>query len=167
MRQGKKTAEVLAAEARFPFQHLEPSEHLREEQKEIWRGIVSTRVPEWFSEEHVPLLEAYCLHTVVIRALDARIQQFRDMKTNDLPTIREHRSLLAEFRAQTETLKRLGACMRLTQRSTFHARPSEGKRLTALRERVRVPAASPSHARSESEKEEALPVVLKGGTLWG
>jgi phage terminase large subunit-like protein len=143
MKRGRKNANEQAALARFPLKRLAPSSHLNAEQQEIWNEVVSTRPAESFSEEHKALLEAYCLHSVLLRRLNEGLDSFSAKKM----ATSEGKALLAEQKSQSEAVRKLATSLCLAPKTTQRV-SHRNKRLTALHERVSaLPADDSSEAK--------------------
>lgn len=121
---GRKSSAELGVVTNFPNQRRPPPDELTKPQAEVWREVVATRPPDWFTSETVPLLVEYC--RVVIEA--RRIAQLLDgisLKRPSAASLAKYEKFM-KLRAQNAaTMKSLATAMRLTQQSRYGARGAE------------------------------------------
>lgn len=98
--------------ALLPGNRPEPPEELNEEQAELWTLIVSTKPVEWFSEDVLPLLAAYC------KAVYEHRRMSKALGSLD-PVTKEYRDLAKTIQSQGTMMKTLATSMRLTPQSRY------------------------------------------------
>lgn len=101
------------------IQRVEPPSSLTAAEKKMWREVVATRPPSWFSEEHFPLLEQYCRHKTVCDRLSKEIAAFTPKQLKQKYELMRYSRLLTMQSKQSQALIRLARAMRLTQQSTY------------------------------------------------
>lgn len=97
----------LAAE--LDAELLAPPKGMPEEERAVWLAAVSSKPPEWFREDSVPMLEAYCQTVVYCRRLRAQAQHADSI----MDQVRFQRMLST----QTMLMMQLATKMRLTQQA--------------------------------------------------
>jgi len=102
---GRRSAADIAIApepTKLPGRHQPPAD-LPKRAADIWRQTVGSMRADWFSAESLPMLRAYCVHSVRAEELEARADELRDclpdydraLKMLD----REHRAALALARS--------------------------------------------------------------------
>lgn len=116
-RHGRKSAaerEVEAARA-DDADYLEPPEDMPPGQRETWALTVRSKPPEWFREDSIPLLEAYCQAVESYRMIRERLKSPPDR-------ILDFQRLQHMATSQAQLMIQLATKMRLTQQSRFDRR---------------------------------------------
>jgi phage terminase small subunit len=119
---GRKSAAALAVitpEKNAP----EPSEHLTDEEKMIWRRVTGALSYDWFTDENVDLLEQYCRLISRLRSIGAQLSG-KKVQTKEFIRLATLENKL------THTLASLATRMRLAQQSTY-SRDKRNKRSVA------------------------------------
>lgn len=97
----------------------EPPNHLNKKESGVWREIVGTKPNDWFSEENLPLLEAYCQHVILYRTVGKRLQKLRATHLDSSDDIDMYDKLLKMSDREAKLLSSLATKMRLTQQSRY------------------------------------------------
>ena len=92
----------------------------------MWRAIVSTKPPEWFSADTYPLLVAYCRTTIRARVV-AKMIEDAVKQIGEGPGVAGVYEKLFDMEGKlSRTLCTLATKMRLSQQSKYGARGAEG-----------------------------------------
>ena len=96
--------------------------YLNDEETEVWRGVVENHPADWFTSATVPLLAAYCRHTInaqriaeMIECATSKIDKRTRMPNIDLE---DYDRLLKMAARESTTLAQLATKMRIAQQST-------------------------------------------------
>ena len=115
MKRGRKSAAELttkvvplASQQRLPA----PYDLWRDEEVEVWIGIVNGLPADHFGPETVPLLTQYCRHAVNARRLAQLIRQEEKQDTINLDA---YGKLLAFHERESRAINALSRSMRLSQ----------------------------------------------------
>lgn len=102
---------------------------LTDPQRDVWEAVIASHPAEWFNSSHVPILTAYCAHTVHARVLDEKISAF-DVEWTEADGGLERLALLFAMRdRETRAITACARSMRITQQATI--RPETGGRKMA------------------------------------
>jgi hypothetical protein len=89
--------------------YLEPPNDLTDAQATLWRAIVATKPPEWFSADTGPILKQYCRLTTRLDETAAKLQNPEPKWGRD--------DLIKTEERLSRSLMALARSMRLTQQS--------------------------------------------------
>jgi hypothetical protein len=96
---------------------LDPLDTLGPRQAEVWRAVVASMPPDYFSSAQTRLLASYCSAVVTREDVEADLLAEQARKRPRRDVIRELRHDLMKW---LETENRLARSMRLTHQSTYH-----------------------------------------------
>ena len=123
---GQKSVAELSLAAENPnievlqFDDAKPPDDLRDEEVQIWRGIVESMDDDWLTVETHPLLAQYCRHTVRARRLAALIGALEQPEDEDAELdLKEYTDLLKAEEVQSRALASLATKLRISQQSTY------------------------------------------------
>ena len=117
LQRGRKSAASLAV-VQSPLEtiqrQLAPGE-LNDEEVEVWSAVVNDQAADWFSPSTVPVLAAYCRHTIAAR----RVAEYIEKATSDPDlSISDYDRLLKMQERESRAIASLATKMRMTQQST-------------------------------------------------
>lgn len=95
----------------------EPPEDLNAAEAKVWREIVDSMPPDWFSVSTLPILERYCRHTAGMVFIDKTIRELE--KKKDPKSLRAWRLMIGVRRRESRLITVLATKMRLTQQSSY------------------------------------------------
>lgn len=105
----------------LPCDRPEPPDCLNERQAALWRSITATKPAEWFTDETLPLLRAYCEADETHREVSERIKTFDKSLLNDFQWMKAYALLTRIQTAQAGSLAALAVKMRLSQSARYDA----------------------------------------------
>ena len=112
---GRRSASELAI---IPFQpkpevrHPEPPKGLTSDQAQIWRTIVASVQPDWFTPSNSPLLEAYVRHVAASQRIAALIEV---EEASDAFNLADFNRLLAMQERESRALASLATKLRISR----------------------------------------------------
>ncbi|MCA0272390.1 MAG: hypothetical protein LCH69_10050 [Proteobacteria bacterium] len=89
---------------------------LRDEEADVWRGIVESLPADWIAPGSVPVLAAYCRATVSARRLGMLIVA---VETGEGYDADQHMKLIRAHGQVAQVLKTLATALRLTPQSRY------------------------------------------------
>lgn len=92
---------------------------LRDEESEVWKGIVESLPADWFTPGSAPVLAAYCRATVSARRIGMLIVQAETEGEYDLAA---HMALIKAHNQISQVIKTLATSLRLTPQSRYSPR---------------------------------------------
>jgi hypothetical protein len=96
----------------------DPPKDLTDEEAEVWRNVVDSMPPDWFSAATFPLLGLYCRHTAGLGFIDKMIRVLE--KSVDDPKARKEWRLMSTIRRrECKAIAMLAVKMRLAQQSSY------------------------------------------------
>jgi hypothetical protein len=116
---GRQSAAALAVVPFGPKSAPEPPAELTLEQAEIWRSIVATKPPTWFTPDSFPLLVAYCRLTTDARSVQALLAGFDPAWAADKEGLERYDKLIRLRCTIAGRLAQLATKMRLAQQSRY------------------------------------------------
>lgn len=124
---GKKSAAALSVVPAPTETRPEPPAELTDEQAEVWRSVVATKDPNWFSDDTHKLLVSYCKHASIAAALDREIDEFDPQWLRDAEGLDRYKTLTDMREKHTRALTALSRSMRLTHQSQYRPESSSSK----------------------------------------
>jgi hypothetical protein len=134
----RSSASLTVINAVGAFERLQPGPELTAEQAEVWRLTVNGRAPDWFREEHRPVLTQYCRHVDATRllglAIEDLLKRFELNRADDVETVfpaKDYDRLLKCQERESRAITTLATKMRLTQQSLYDKSkklPAQAKR---------------------------------------
>jgi hypothetical protein len=116
---GRKSAvSILTPAPSMPvtiMPRLVPPASLPKHLRAIWFETVAALPAEWFTPEHVPLLERYCFHVARARDLERLVA-----KVNPIRQLAKYQSLARAAAMETRMVVALARSMRLTHQARLH-----------------------------------------------
>lgn len=86
-----------------------------------WLRVVDRMPSDWFTDETLSTLQAYCEHTAEGEAIQSMIEQVRKSAMKDDEAYKRYRDLLRDKELQTRAALSCATKMRLTQQSSYDA----------------------------------------------
>lgn len=121
-KRGRQSAASLSVVQAVPGQRPVAPKELDREQKAVWEAVVQTKPADWFTDDTLPLLVAYCKHVVTARKLGGVIDKFDVGLLEDPEHVKRYDKLLAMRERETRAVTALARSMRLTQQSRYDAK---------------------------------------------
>lgn len=117
---GRKSAASLEL---APVQALqrrpEPPLCLNDRAEDEWRRVVNRMPSDWFTDETLSLLQAYCEHVAEGEAIQLMIEKVRPLAMRDDESYKRYRDLLRDKELQTRAALSCATKMRMTQQSSY------------------------------------------------
>lgn len=120
-KRGRKSAaelEVVPAVIRLG-DRPEPPASLNDRAQDEWRRVVNRMPSDWFTDETLSVLQAFCEHVSEGEALQLMIERVRKLAMKDDEAFDRYRKLCAMKEAQTRAALSCATKMRLTQQSSY------------------------------------------------
>ncbi len=122
---GRKSTADLKAVGNIPsIERPEPPAHLTDDQKEVWRSVVSEAPPSEFSRDRWPMLESYCVHTTTRRRCDKVINE---IEAQEEPDTQEWKRVCEIRGKESGLINQLGIRLNIAQSTAYERRKSGGK----------------------------------------
>jgi len=118
---GRQSLADFSVVRALPGDRPEPPDCLNDEQKVLWRSVTATKPPEWFTDETLPLLRAYCEADLVHRQVSDRLKRFDTTLLADPEMLGLYATLSRLQTAQAGSMSSLAVKMRLSQSSRYDA----------------------------------------------
>lgn len=90
-----------------------------------WRRVVNRMPSNWFTDETLSILQAYCEHVAEGEAIQIMIEKVRAVAMTDDDAYQRYRNLLRDKEVQTRAALSCATKMRLTQQSSWTHQTSE------------------------------------------
>ncbi len=100
----------------------EPPISLNNRATDEWKRVVNCMPANWFTDETLSILQAYCEHTSEGEAIQIMLEKVRKYAMGDDEAFARYRALLSEKERQTRAALSCATKMRLTQQSTYNAK---------------------------------------------
>src|SRR5690554_5056049 len=84
-----------------------------------WHRVVNRMPSDWFTDETLSLLQAYCEHVAEGEAIQLMIEQVRSLAMKDDESYKRYRDLLRDKELQTRAALSCATKMRMTQQSSY------------------------------------------------
>lgn len=120
-KRGRKSAaeiEVVSPVVRLG-DRPEPPMSLNDRAVDEWRRVVNRMPSDWFTDETLSLLQAFCEHVAEGEALQLMIEKVRRKAMTDDECFARYRQLCTMKEAQTRAALSCATKMRLTQQSSY------------------------------------------------
>lgn len=125
-KRGRKSAAELSVIA--PVERLgdrpEPPICLNDRAVDEWRRVVNRMPSDWFTDETLSLLQAFCEHVAEGEALQLMVEKVRRKAMTDDECFKRYKELCAMKEAQTRAALSCATKMRLTQQSSYTTKAS-------------------------------------------
>lgn len=95
--------------------------NLSAEQKAIWAAVVNSKPADWFTAEHIPMIEAYTSHVMQKNNLQHMLDSFDLSWALEDEGLKRLEKLQKMHRVQTQAIENLMRAMRLTHQSLYRA----------------------------------------------
>lgn len=120
-KRGRKSAAEL--EVLSPIVRLgdrpEPPLSLNDRAQTEWNRVVNRMPSDWFTDETLSLLQAFCEHVAEGEAIQLMIERVRKLAMTDDEAFGRYKQLCALKEAQTRAALSCATKMRLTQQSSY------------------------------------------------
>ena len=103
-----------------------PPERLTEDQARLWESITATKPADWFTDDTLPLLEAYCEGWLTHRMASGLMREFTPDDLRVPEKLKDYASLEKIQRGAASSLAGLAQKMRLAQSARYGARGASG-----------------------------------------
>lgn len=97
----------------------EPPASLNDRGQSEWFRVVNRMPSDWFTDETLSILQAYCEHVAEGEALQLMIERVRKLAMKDDEAFDRYRKLCAMKESQTRAALSCATKMRLTQQSSY------------------------------------------------
>ena len=98
----------------------EPPYSLNDRATDEWRRVVNRMPSDWFTDETLSLLQAYCEHVAEGEAIQLMIERVRNtVMDDDDAGYKRYRDLLRDKELQTRAALSCATKMRMTQQSSY------------------------------------------------
>lgn len=87
-----------------------------------WHRVVNRMPSDWFTDETLSTLQAYCEHTAEGEAIQMMIEKVRSTAMADDESYKRYRDLLRDKELQTRAALSCATKMRMTQQSSYDAK---------------------------------------------
>jgi hypothetical protein len=94
----------------------EPPENLKETEAKVWKSVVDSMPPDWFSAATFPLLGLYCRHVAGLDFIDRMLDELENQKP---PNLKEWKEMSSVRRRECKMIYTLAVKMRLAQQSSY------------------------------------------------
>lgn len=84
-----------------------------------WRRVVNRMPSDWFTDETISLLQAYCEHVAEGEVIQLMIEKVRPTAMADDESYKRYRDLLRDKELQTRATLSCATKMRITQQSSY------------------------------------------------
>ena len=84
-----------------------------------WNRVVNRMPSDWFTDETLSTLQAYCEHTAEGEAIQMMIEKVRKLAMADDDAYKRYRDLLRDKELQTRAALSCATKMRMTQQSSY------------------------------------------------
>lgn len=115
----RSSAELAVPELRKLGDRPEPPAVLAGRAEDEWRRVVNRMPSDWFSDETLSLLQAYCEHVAEGEAIQIMIERVRPSAMKDDESYKRYRDLIRDKELQTRAALSCATKMRLTQQSSY------------------------------------------------
>ena len=96
-----------------------PPLSLNERASDEWRRVVNRMPSDWFTDETLSILQAYCEHVAEGEAVQIMIEKVRPTAMANDESYKRYRDLLRDKELQTRAALSGATKMRLTQQSSY------------------------------------------------
>lgn len=120
-KRGRRSAaelEVLTPVVRLG-ERPEPPISLNDRGQSEWNRVVNRLPSDWFTDETLSILQAYCEHVAEGEALQLMVERVRKKAMTDDECFGRYKQLLALKEAQTRAALSCATKMRITQQSSY------------------------------------------------
>lgn len=97
----------------------EPPMCLNDRATDEWYRVVNRMPSDWFTDETLSLLQAYCEHVAEGEAIQLMIERVRKTAMDDDESYKRYRDLLRDKELQTRAALSGATKMRMTQQSSY------------------------------------------------
>lgn len=103
----------------------EPPLCLNDRARDEWMRVVNRMPSDWFQDETLSTLQAYCEHVAEGEAIQLMIEKVRKTAMADDESYKRYRDLLRDKELQTRAALSGATKMRLTQQSSYTDKASQ------------------------------------------
>ena len=96
----------------------DPPAHLGETAAAIWRSCVGTKPSDWFGDDALPILEAYCQHCASAQFLSDQVARF-EASGSAVDHLEDYNKLLAARDRETRAAEAKARSLRLTNQAKW------------------------------------------------
>ena len=119
-KRGSKSAAALEiASVQTLARRPEPPLSLNERATDEWYRVVNRMPADWFTDETLSLLQAYCEHVAEGEAIQLMIEKVRPTAMRDDESYKRYRDLLRDKELQTRAALSCATKMRMTHQSSY------------------------------------------------
>ena len=119
-KRGRKSAAALEiASVQTLARRPEPPLSLNERATDEWYRVVNRMPADWFTDETLSLLQAYCEHVAEGEAIQLMIEKVRPHAMKDDESYKRYRDLLRDKELQTRAALSCATKMRMTHQSSY------------------------------------------------
>lgn len=119
-KRGRKSAAALEiASVQTLARRPEPPLSLNERATDEWYRVVNRMPADWFTDETLSLLQAYCEHVAEGEAIQLMIEKVRGLAMRDDESYKRYRDLLRDKELQTRAALSCATKLRMTHQSSY------------------------------------------------
>lgn len=121
MKRGRKSSSELQVSSKVQALSERPQSpiSLNDRATDEWNRVVNRMPSDWFSDETLSLLQAYCEHVAEGEAVQMMIEKVRHTAMIDDEGYKRYRDLLRDKELQTRAALSCATKMRMTQQSSY------------------------------------------------
>ena len=121
----KSKAELMVADGALRVgDRPQPPLCLNARAEDEWNRVVNRMPSDWFTDETLSTLQAYCEHTAEGEAIQLMIERVRKLAMGDDESYKRYRDLLRDKELQTRAALSCATKMRMTQQSSYTTQAS-------------------------------------------
>lgn len=128
VKRGRKSGaelEVFSPSASSLGRRPLPPASLNDRATDEWHRVVNRMPSDWFTDETLSLLQAYCEHVAEGEAVQLMIEKVRKTAMKNDESYKRYRDLLRDKELQTRAALSCATKMRMTQQSSYSDRGSQ------------------------------------------
>lgn len=115
----KSSASMEISQVQTLQRRPQPPMSLNDRATDEWHRVVNRMPSDWFSDETLSLLQAYCEHVAEGEAIQLMIEKVRPLAMADDESYKRYRDLLRDKELQTRAALSCATKMRMTQQSSY------------------------------------------------
>lgn len=123
---GRQSAADLSVVRVTASDRPQPPEHLTPWQCSLWRSVTATKPADWFTDDSLPLLEAYVEAALTHRNVSGALRAMDPACLSDEDQVRHYDRLAGMQTKVAGSLAQLAMKMRLSQSARYGARGASG-----------------------------------------
>jgi hypothetical protein len=123
---GRKSAADLSVVRLTASDRPQPPDHMSPWQADLWRSVTATKPADWFTDDTLPLLEAYVEAAQSHRTVSELLNAYSSEMLRDDATLAMYDKASKIQTRSAGTLAQMAIKMRLSQSARYGARGASG-----------------------------------------